>query len=337
MKLLAFDKEGLPQTLRKVGLFVAISVAVALPWYLRAYLATGNPVFPLANDLFGGVYASSGAHAGELSNRASLVVSRLSMPALKDWISFLWDTSVNPDQIDTQRRVGIFFLAFLPYLLLLRGRRIHLYLLLCCAVYYLGIYLFLKNIIRFALVAVALMSLSVGCVVEDLLGKGRWVRKVVLFVVVVNGLSTLLWISRLTSLMLPVVLGIESEEAFLTRREPNYAVFQYVNQNTPKSAVVLLQGIVRTYYCDRRFLIDHPWQTVVQYQPFKNADEMYGALRSLGVTHVVRMSPVPPIRLKAGYPQYDRDKLHGEFTRRYLKRLFARNGHVVYEMMSASG
>lgn len=57
--LLIYDAFGGKISRRQIGQALALRwvvglVAVASPWFIRDFLATGNPVYPLFNDLFGG-------------------------------------------------------------------------------------------------------------------------------------------------------------------------------------------------------------------------------------------------------------------------------------------
>ncbi|HXQ90950.1 MAG TPA: hypothetical protein VN768_05270, partial [Acidimicrobiales bacterium] len=87
---------------------VATASVVCLPWWIRAGAMTGNPIFPLANNLFRSQYWNSyAASAGAAGNRH---VSIVHMPF--DLVGYLWTTVSQPSTFHTI--VGPFFLLGLP-------------------------------------------------------------------------------------------------------------------------------------------------------------------------------------------------------------------------------
>ena len=109
-----------------------------------------------------------------------------------------------------------------------------------------------------------------------------------------------------------------TKEQFLLENEGNYGVFRYVNENLPLDAKLLLQGIVKGYYCKRDYLWDHPHQRVINYEDYSTPELLIEKMKELGISHIVRMIHIPPSRLYA-YPQYFADEFHESFRMRYLR------------------
>jgi hypothetical protein len=82
---------------------------------------------------------------------------------------------------------------------------------------------------------------------------------------------------------------------------------------------------------------DHPYQMLLQYRDYKTPEELMARLHQLGITHIVRMIYIPPIRTQGvGYPQYFADAQHEEFRKKYLKLLYRDQGYVVFEILYPS-
>ncbi len=88
--------------------FVATTLAVALWWYLRAYIHTGNPVYPFFRGYFGG------AGLDEVLGPAKRPLS----PDPLNLLLSIVPLSIEPDRFDSfSHQFGPIFLLFLPALL----------------------------------------------------------------------------------------------------------------------------------------------------------------------------------------------------------------------------
>ena len=99
--------------------------------------------------------------------------------------------------------------------------------------------------------------------------------------------------------------------------------------------MVLLQGIVKGYYCERVYMWDHPYQTRLQYGDYKTPEQLSVRMNELGITHVVRMIFVPLGR-QAMYPQYFQDAFHEDFRKKFMKLIYRDESYVVFEMVYPS-
>lgn len=89
---------------------------------------------------------------------------------------------------------------------------------------------------------------------------------------------------------LSVLAGRESERAYLERMR-NYApVYRWIESRTPQESVVLLLGESRTYHLARRAHwagnLDGP-RVAAWLGQSRDADQLRGAMRTLGVTHIL--------------------------------------------------
>ena len=134
------------------AVYLAATVLVGGWWYLRAYVHTGNPVYPFFRHVFGG------AGLDEVLDpiKRPMAVTRLE-PALS-----LVPLSLQPDRFDSfSHQFGPIFLLFLPAVLLERPpRRVlglvalgYLFLMLCMTQ---------RQSMRFLLIALGPMSVAVA-------------------------------------------------------------------------------------------------------------------------------------------------------------------------------
>ena len=122
------------------------------------------------------------------------------------------------------------------------------------------------------------------------------------------------WAYALSVDVSDVALWKETREAFLQRKEGNIRAFRFVDRSLPPSAKVLLQGIVKGYYCNREYIWDHRKTGVINYDDYDTTEALLGRLGELGISHVVRMREVPTSRL-GFYPQYFADPFQETFRK----------------------
>ena len=235
-----------------------------------------------------------------------------------------------------QKAIGVYFMALLPGVLLSIRRPVVWQLTLFCVGYYVILVRLLHMNPRYGLVLFAVASLLCGFVAHKLASSSwRPVRLLFLAGLLVTALFNMAWSYTLARPYVSVAVGGEGRDVFLARTESNYRLFRFVNENTPEDAKVLLQGIVKGYYCERDYLWDHPHQNVVRYDGL-SVEELHRQLRQLGVTHVARMIRIPQSRLDLGYPQYFTDDFHERFRTQHLRLVYRDESFVLFELHDGS-
>ena len=193
--------------------------------------------------------------------------------------------------------------------------------------YYLLVVLYIDANPRYNLAFLALLSVLAGWGATRLAHhRNRSIRsvfRVVFFVTLICGIAQCY---ALAYSAVNYTLSNQNSDQFLQEYEGNYKALSFVNQQLPMDAKVLLQGVVKGYYCQREYLWDHPYQRVLQYSEFKHSGEMLSRMKTLGITHIVRMIQVPASRVRMGYPQYFSDALQEDFRKKYLRLLYRDSG-----------
>jgi hypothetical protein len=252
-------------------------------WYLRAYVHTGNPVYPFFRQVFGGAGLDE-------------VLDPIKRPmAVTPWnlLVSLIPLTLQPDRFDSfSHQFGPIFLLFLPVALLERPpRRVlglaalgYLFLMVC---------LTQRQSMRFVLIALAPMSVAVAY------GLSQWcdrrtipARLMVALLLGALGLESGLAMVRCRH-VLGLIAGRESSESHLSRREPTYVVGRWTARHLPASARLIGQDH-RGFYIPRPYTMElaHRRRTGLGRRG-EGAGEIVARLRRSGFTHLMLCPPIP--------------------------------------------
>ena len=327
--------------LRLGALFLAIALALALPWYLRAWFMAGNPIWPLANGLFGGLpFGNSPVIlSGQMGPDSGLLGGWI--PSAKWWTSYLgamspWSWAFLKGGL--QKATGIHFIALLPATVLgWRHPRLRR-LMVFCLCYYVIIIRALHMNPRYGLVLFVFASAAAGWAAAYF-SRHEWRPAALVFraVFVSTLVLNVTWQYSLFEPVRDVVFGRETPSQFLRAREHNYGVFEFANQHLPAKSKVLLQGMVRGFYLNAPYMWDHPHQAILRYDDYTTPEDFLARLRKLGITHIARVIRVSDTRHAMGFPQYFLDPFHESFRQKYLKLLYRDQMCVLFEIHHGNG
>jgi hypothetical protein len=252
-------------------------------WYLRAYVHTGNPVYPFFRQAFGGAGLDE-------------VLDPIKRPmAVTPWnlLFALGPLTLQPDRFDSfSHQFGPIFLLFLPAVLLERPPR-RVLGLAALGYLFLTICLTQRQSMRFVLIALGPLSVVVAY------GLAAWsdrktlpARLLVAMLLGTLGLEAALAMSRGRHL-LGMIAGRESPESLLSRREPTYVVGRWAAHHLPASARVIGQDH-RGFYVPRPYTMElaHRRRTGLGRRG-EEAQEVVARLREWGFTHLLLCPPVP--------------------------------------------
>jgi len=263
--------------------YVATAVAAGGWWYLRAYVHTGNPVYPFFRTVF------AGAGLDEVLDpiKRPLAVTPLNM------LFALGPLSLQPDRFDSfSHQFGPIFLLFLPAVLLERAPR-RVLGLLALAYVFLALCMTQRQSMRFLLIALGPMSIGVAYLASIWSDRRTLAARLLLGILIAAlGLEACLAVVR-SRHALAVVLGRESAAQFLARREPTFTVGQWVARNLPTAAHLIGQDH-RGFYIPRAYTMElaHRRRTGLGRRGESPA-EIVASLLRMGFTHVMFCPPVP--------------------------------------------
>jgi len=265
------------------GVYLGVMMLVGGCWYVRAYVHTGNPVFPYFRHFFG----NSGLDEVLGPDKRPLAVTPWNL------LLSLVPLSLDPDRFDSfSHQFGPVFLLFLPALFFERApRRViglvglaYLFLVLC---------LTQRQSMRFVLVALGPMSVGVAYLAT------RWserrtlpARLLLASLLVALGFEAGLALLR-SRHALGVVLGRESGADYLLRHEPTFNVGRWVAANLSKAARLIGQDH-RGFYIPRPYTMElaHRRRTGLGTHG-ESAIQIIDQLRNSGFTHLLLCPPAP--------------------------------------------
>ena len=274
---------GRGRGLRHALIYGLVALVVGGGWYLRAYVYTGNPVYPFFRQAFGG------AGIDEVLDpiKRPMVVNAWNL------ITALGPMTLQPGRFDSfSHQFGPLFLLFLPALLVMRPPR-RVVGVVALGYAFLALCLTQRQSMRFVLIAVGPLSVGVAWVAASLRERRGVASRLLLGLLVGSlGFEALLAVARARQ-GIGVVIGRESADAFLARREPTYVVGRWMAANLPKEAKVVGQDH-RGFYLPRDYSMElaHRRRTGLGTHG-ESPGSMVDGLKRAGFTHVLLCPPVP--------------------------------------------
>jgi len=319
---------------REVAIVVGVGAAFLVPWLAKAYAERGNPVFPLAYDVFGGRDFTA-----EQARR--LLAWQTEMGPGRSWA----DYALLPYRISTE--AGYTYEAFhgvyLPFLLPLAAVAVAFYRRVGRFVAFGWVYLAAWALgpqqLRFlggALPALAAAAaVAVGAVEERTRGffRGAWRAGVATAVLVVG----LLYNASTIYDTLPghAYLAGMGAEQFLTHRCPFYRAQLYVNRELPAEAKVLMVFSNQILYAERPVVYDSFMEAsafLLAAERAEGPEELYERARALGLTHVYLYR----VYEAEAWPYYEpaaRETFY-EFLRRYGAVAYGDEAGYLFELLA---
>jgi hypothetical protein len=264
-------------------LYAVTVLAIGGVWYLRAFVHTGNPVYPFFRQVFGGAGLDE-------------VLDPIKRPmAVTAWnlLTALGPMTLQPDRFDSfSHQLGPVFLLFLPGLLLEKAPRRVLEVavlgygcLMICVTQ--------RQSMRFVLMTLGPMAVAVAWLASTWWDRRSLPGRILVGILLATlGFEASLAVARARH-GLGVVLGLETAEQFLDRREPTFRVGRWIGANLPGTARIVGQDH-RGFYIPRPYTMElaHRRRTGLG-RGGESASEVVARLRESGFTHVLLCPPVP--------------------------------------------
>jgi hypothetical protein len=284
-------------------LLALLGVAVASPWYIRNVLWTHNPVYPFFYRWFPAsvnwtreaedAYRMEQRSFGIGHTPADLVMAPWQTAMEGAAFFTVWSKKAGPDTLPRYAgtvlgSVGIALLGLLPlWPFAARVNRRAAWLLAYVGANALA-WFWLTQQTRYLLPILAPGSVAAVAVLTAL--PHGFLRVAAGCFTAVSLLVNVVATQRLTiAPAVPVVLGQESQDAYLSRTLPDlYPALQFVNMLPKDSRVAFLQE-VRGFYADRDYFWANPLQhNLIPYESFADGAAMVKFMRErLRITHVL--------------------------------------------------
>ncbi len=261
------------------GVLVATVVAasVAGPWYLRAAIERGNPIYPF----MGSVFSTAGPETDRPSKRP------LSASAA-DVVMAPWQVTMHPQRFGGRgNQLGVLFLAAVPGVVLIAGNR-KLWLLLGMTACYLVFWYGLRQNVRFLLPVVPLLAVIVAAVWRECHHCGGLPAHAISFLCIAALAFNAAQAVHRAADSFPVVIGSESRVAYLRRSDPTFAVAEFVANRLPLGASILSQDY-RLYYFPCLVTQEKVFRRQSRYHQNLASRPLAQQFREAGFTHLLLM------------------------------------------------
>ena len=275
-----------PRTLAYAARFILTASLIAAPWYLKNLFLAGNPVFPFGN---GG--------PGWPPERLDLLLSHLgSIGRPENALEYLllpWNLYFHPQAYRTLGGEGlsIFFPLALFYF---RRRKSAALDLLAFTTVFLTIFWLATSVqIRFLFPVFPPLSILAAIVLDDLIEGAKARARVAATLEALPMLPMLISLITVLGILLSVkapavLLGQESRGEFLERTVFDFRAHEYIQENLPDDARVLMLWDGQTYYCGSRCIPDADqarWPLLVFDNP--DAEQAAKRLQAQTATHLL--------------------------------------------------
>lgn len=258
------------------GLFVA-------PWWIRSWVAGGDPVWPYGYPIF-----HSDFWTQELHDKYAAWTQGPGR-GINHYIAGLWNVTLNQSAWLFGLRLPItpVILSFIPFIALNWGRipsglRLLLGAIFIIAIVYYSFWHETYQLTRYLFPVLALLMITASYVVVRLIRSTsvRWVSGIC---VAASLLMFLGYNVAFNAQFIPVVAGVESEEEFLVKKVSYYHDIEWMNDNLPADARVLFFPL-KTYYLDLDFIRGD--RNLWPIGETTGALEYMEILRARGITHI---------------------------------------------------
>lgn len=278
--------EGMASKMRPVRVFRALALfsffalMISAVWYWRSFRYTGNPIYPYLTGLFGGV---------GLENPLSLEGKGFG----KDWKALLllsWNMTFSPQAFGgTGNQWGPLYLAFLPWVFLIRRKNRTVKLILFITAATLLLWFYAKQNLRFLLPGLPFFCLLAVLVLDFFRRKERGLSYLAsgafLFFLFLHAGIALFPLRQ----NYRVALGLERQANYLRRTEPSYGPAEFLNQKSGARTFKILSQEHRAFYFEGEVVRERAYRRLTHYpEKYKGRErDFYRGLINEGFTHLL--------------------------------------------------
>jgi hypothetical protein len=270
-------------TFGHVATFAGTALLIGGVWYLRAWWFTGNPVYPFFRDVFGG----AGLEEVLGSGRRPLGLAPGGL------LTALVPMTLNPSRFESRwHQIGPVFLVYLPLLLVARPPR-RVWGLVGLGYAFFTLCLTMRQSPRFSLTALGPLAVGVAWVAAWAARRRKPLERSLLASLLLILAGESVWAVARARHGIGVVLGWETAEAYLSRREPTFDVARWIDRQLPPDARLIGQEH-RGYYFPRPYISERRYRLKTGVGALEEPPEsIIARYRADGFTHLLMSPPIP--------------------------------------------
>ncbi len=352
-------KKGLP-ALRYGVTFFAIALLVVSPWFIKNYIQTGNPIYPLFDSFFKAIH-----HAGDSS-------SGLTVTAKSNWTASIFqrrgvmfgesflETLFIPIRMFFQGKDGSvqyfdgvlnpILIIMLPFAFLNKKlNRDKVFFLLFSVFFFFMAYFLTVIRIRYILPIVPFLAIlsviGIKNVAEWADKKTGIIRRAALIVIstvtVILISFNFLYLKNYFNTVQPVkyILNQETKDEFLSRNVGSYPAMQYINENLPDDVRIFLMFLGRRgYYLNRPYYHERSFgmntlNGMVKASADKQDFQVY--LQSMDCTHILMRTNLVNKYLHDNFPEKTIFRFL-DLVKECWKPIYESKGYMIMEITQVS-
>ncbi|MBF0452772.1 MAG: glycosyltransferase family 39 protein [Candidatus Magnetomorum sp.] len=342
------------QSLKQGLIFLTIACAVASPWYIRNFLYTGNPFYPLFNSLFQWM-ADIPVHplfCKDLTPEFSMNAITLRKLLFNESI---WETLLIPIRMffqgsDDQYQYfqGILnpmMLVFIPFVCIPSCRQSWVVFILSFIFFY-GYIAFFTTMhqVRYLLPIFPLMCIlsvfGLHACIQTLTAK-KYVSQIMQWAIPI--IMTGLFFLNIQYVYhhfqkidpMPYIYGQENRVQYLKKHLSYYEAFEYINLNLPKDSRILTFFLGRRgYYLDRTYVHEPLFGLNVLQCMVKNCyskESFNHYLDQIDITHLLVRTDIAERHLSERYSPEERQLLNKRIQSRF-KLIYFVKGYALWQI-----
>lgn len=345
-------------------LFFIITAFVASPWYLKNYLQTGNPFYPLFNSIFQSLPHK--AFQEVINSQLAEKTGRIGFFKMREIMygeGFL-DTLLIPIRMFFQGQDNSYqyfqgvlnpiLIIFSPFILLNRRYAKDKFLFASFSMLFIFMAYFLtKKQVRYILPVLPFLTIIAVMGIKDLVDRlgdgmstsslsfrmndGSISRMVIFVTVAVLLLFNLFYLKNRVDVIkpFPYLLGKEIKDDFLKRHLLHYDAVKYVNANLPEDAVIFTMFLGRRgYYLDKAYKNEPSFgRNVLRHMVTRSDSEekFKEYVTSLEVTHILMRTDLVNKFLQDNFSQEEVRRFIN-LTKKCWKLLYDCTGYAVLDV-----
>ncbi len=317
--------------IKKLFLYFATVFLFILPWLLKNYIFTGNPIQPFLHTVLGG-------------ENLKIIGSGISW-RIAGFLSSPWTLTLSGG--DSLTYIGPVFLLLLPCLLIFRklDKLVGHSLIVVCAGY--AVWYPVQLPYRYVLPLFIALSVCLGWAAYAVTERFKAFKLLVAAIVAANFMAVFAMALGM-GLNGYLSKGMPKDE-FLSVTQPSYpnppyAAIDWINKNLRPDAKVFFIGESRPFYMKRDFIsysVEANVQPLIAYlRKAKDPDDFHAMLRAENFTHLL-VNYREAVRNNITYRDFDWTKREREifdvFWKKYVKQEYFKEGVYVYSILSAAG
>jgi hypothetical protein len=270
--------------------YVLFTLITGAPFYLKNWIMTGNPLYPLFYEIFAGRGWSA-----EQAGYYDTFIRNLGMGRdLVDYLLLPWNLSfyakINNPIFDGL--IGPVFILVLPFAIGMRKVAIEMKIVWVYCILAFCFWASSAQQIRYLIPLFPFLAIMVSLTISYYRNNKKIFTLLSIFIIVglvFNGYHILRDFKRIRPL--GVFTGHENKDAFLTRIIPSYEIIRHVNTQLPeKSYVFTIYMKNLTYLFDRPFYSDSMFESYTIETILNNSktpEDVRLALKKKGFTHIL--------------------------------------------------